>query len=307
MSATDVFERARARSLPTRSDPRGEAPLTTLFDAAGEATDARGGLTPELTRLYDGDLRIPLRTDRPTVLVNFVETLDGVISMDTQGKTGGGEVSGFSPTDRFVMGLLRAISDVVLVGASAVRRSSGSMSRPGGIYAPGTAAYTELRERLGLPPIPTTLIVTASGELDPGLPAFADTTVPTVIAAPEAAIGRLRAAGFGSNVAIEPVAGSGDAAIPSAVDIAGRLGARLIVSEAGPHVFGDLIAADRVDELFLTLAPQLAGRAPSAPRLGLVEGTALWPDRPTWASLASVRRGGDHLYLRYRFGEEEHR
>ena len=304
MSATDVLERARARTLPTRSDPRGDAPLTTLFDAAGEATDARGGLTPELARLYDGDLRIPLRTDRPTVLVNFVETLDGVISMDTEGKTGGGEVSGFSPTDRFVMGLLRAISDVVLVGASAVGRSSGSMSRPGGIYAPGTAAYAELRERLGLPPTPTTLIVTASGELDPSLPAFADVTVPTVIAAPEPVAERLRRAGFASNVAIETLADIDDAAIPSAVAIAGRLGARLIVSEAGPNVFGDLLAAGRVDELFVTLAPQLAGRAPDSPRLGLVEGRALWPDLPTWMHLASVRRGGDHLYLRYRFGED---
>jgi riboflavin biosynthesis pyrimidine reductase len=299
VSPPEVFE----RTLPTRAHPRGDAPLSALFEAATEADDARGGLTPELTRLYDGDLRIPLRTDRPTVLVNFVETLDGVISMDIDGLTGGGEVSGFSPTDRFVMGLLRAMSDVVLVGASAVRRSSGSMSRPGGVYPPGTVAYADLRERLGLPPIPTTLIVTASGELDPGLPAFADIAVPTVIAGPESVTERLRQAGFPSNVAIETVAAD-DAAIPSAVDVAARLGARLVVSEAGPHVFADLIAAGRVDELFLTLAPQLAGRAPDSPRLGLIEGTALWPDVPTWTNLASVRRGADHLYLRYRFGEE---
>jgi riboflavin biosynthesis pyrimidine reductase len=296
---------ASERALPTRSRPRGDAPLTTLFDAATAARDDRGGLTPELSRLYDGDLRIPLRTDRPTVLVNFVETIDGVVSMDTEGKTGGGEVSGFSPTDRFVMGLLRAMSDVVLVGASAVRRSSGSMSRPGGVYPSGTAAYADLRERLGLPPTPTTLIVTASGELDPGLPAFADTTAPTVIAAPDAAIGRLRGAGFGSNVAVESLGVSDGTSIASAVDIAARFGARVIVSEAGPNVFGDLVAAERVDELFLTLAPQVAGRTPARHRLGLVEGTALWPELPTWTRLASVRRGGDHLYLRYRFGEDD--
>jgi len=301
MSPTAAFE----RTLPTRSQPRGDAPLTTLFDAASATDEGRGGLTPELSRIYGGDLRIRLRTDRPTVLVNFVETLDGVVSMDTEGRTGGGEVSGFSPTDRFVMGLLRAMSDVVLVGASAVRRSSGSMSRPGGVYPPGTAAYADLRERLGLPPTPTTLIVTASGELDPGLPAFNDTTVPTVIAAPEGVIERLRNAGFPSNVTIEALPASGGASIPSAIDVAGRFGARVIVSEAGPNVFGDLVTAGRVDELFLTLAPQLAGRAPQVPRLGLVEGTPLWPYVPTWTHLASVRRGGDHLYLRYRFGEDD--
>jgi riboflavin biosynthesis pyrimidine reductase len=293
------------RTLPTRTHPRGDAPLTALFDAATEADDARGGVTPELNRRYDGDLLIPLRTERPTVLVNFVETLDGVISMDTEGRTGGGEVSGFSPTDRFVMGLLRAMADVVLVGASAVRRSSGPMSRPGSVYPPATAAYADLRERLGLPPAPIPLIVTASGELDPGLPAFTDATVQTIIVAPEAAAERLRRAAFGSNVAIEAMPGSDGTPISAAVDVAGRAGARLIVSEAGPHLFADLIATRHVDEVFLTLAPQLAGRAPGNPRLGLVEGAALWPDQPTWTSLSSVRRGGDHLYLRYRIEETD--
>ena len=88
------------------------------------------------------------------------------------------------------------------------------------------------------------------------------------------------------------------------VGVARRLGARLIVSEAGPVLFGTLARAGLVDELFLTLAPQLAGRDPGHPRLPLVDGATFWPDSPRWARLASVRSAGDHLFLRYRFEEQ---
>jgi len=54
-----------------------------------------------------------------------------------------------------------------------------------------------------------------------------------------------------------------------------------------------------VDELFLTIAPQIAGRTPGMPRLALVEGLAYEIGATPWAELASVRRSGDHLFLRY--------
>lgn len=62
-----------------------------------------------------------LRNDRPTVIANFVSTVDGVVAFDVIGSSGGGEISGFFAADRFVMGLLRAMADVVLVGAGTVR------------------------------------------------------------------------------------------------------------------------------------------------------------------------------------------
>jgi riboflavin biosynthesis pyrimidine reductase len=73
------------------------------------------------------------------------------------------------------------------------------------------------------------------------------------------------------------------------------------VSEAGPLLFGQLVRAGLVDELFLTVSPQLAGRDAGHPRVPLVDGAALWPDAPRWARLASARSAGDHLFLRYRF------
>jgi riboflavin biosynthesis pyrimidine reductase len=78
-------------------------------------------------------------------------------------------------------------------------------------------------------------------------------------------------------------------------------GARLAVCEGGPHLFGELLRARLIDELFLTLAPQLVGRDATTNRLSLVEGTSFGEGRGRWADLIGIRRAGDDLFLRYRF------
>jgi len=77
-------------------------------------------------------------------------------------------------------------------------------------------------------------------------------------------------------------------------------GFRLVVSEAGPTLFGQLLAARTVDELFVTVAPQIVGRSDQVNRLGLVEGVGFPPGVAPWASLRTVMRSEDHLFLRYR-------
>ncbi len=80
-------------------------------------------------------------------------------------------------------------------------------------------------------------------------------------------------------------------------------GFELVLTEGGPHLFGQLVGAHLVDELFLTLAPQIAGRSAETPRLGLVEGTAFTVDGAPWSQLVDLRRSGNHLFARYRFQE----
>ena len=58
-----------------------------------------------------------------------------------------------------------------------------------------------------------------------------------------------------------------------------------------------------LDELFLTLAPQIAGRIAGDQRLSLVMGRTFAPRSPLWGSLADLRRGERHLFLRYSFGK----
>ena len=58
-----------------------------------------------------------LPRSRPFVFSNFVTTLDGVVSLHAKGHSAGADISGFNAQDRMVMGLLRAIADVVIVGS----------------------------------------------------------------------------------------------------------------------------------------------------------------------------------------------
>jgi riboflavin biosynthesis pyrimidine reductase len=278
--------------------------LEPVFDVADDLLprEKRGGLTPELLDRYGGDLHIPLRSDRPTVIANFVETLDGVIALDTSGRTGGREVSGFDSADRFVMGLLRSISDVVLIGASAVRASHAGARTPARVFPDAGDAYAELRRLLGLPPAPVTMVATTSGDVDPAHPLFhCDAQV--VVAAPAPVALELERRGFGRNVTVARLA-DGVPAGGALVEIAHGLGARVVLSEAGPRLFGAFVGENLMDELFLTVAPQLAGRDAGHQRLAMLEDTALWPDRRRWAGLASARHAGSYLYLRYRFRED---
>jgi len=79
-----------------------------------------------------------------------------------------------------------------------------------------------------------------------------------------------------------------------------QYGIRSILHEGGPSLFGEFMAAQAVDELFLTLSPQIAGRMPDAMRPALVQGTEFMPECAPWFQLLSVKQSADHLYLRYR-------
>src|SRR6185369_6496379 len=83
-----------------------------------------------------------------------------------------------------------------------------------------------------------------------------------------------------------------------AVDLLHDRGCPVVLTEAGPSIFGSLVASRLVDELFLTVSPVLAGRGPTA-RLGLVEGVELVPQTRIAGRLRSVRAHGSHLFLRY--------
>jgi riboflavin biosynthesis pyrimidine reductase len=86
---------------------------------------------------------------------------------------------------------------------------------------------------------------------------------------------------------------------PTAViDVLQReFGVELLLHEGGPRLLGSFLAAGSLDELFLTVAPQVAGRE-AMPRPGLVEGAAFLPETAPWFDLQSVKRAGNHLFLR---------
>jgi riboflavin biosynthesis pyrimidine reductase len=266
--------------------------------------DRRGGAFPaDLRDRYDGELWVTLRPDRPTVIANFVSTIDGVVAFDTDGSSGGGEVSGFFEPDRFVMGLLRAMADVVLVGAGTVRAAPTHEWTPRRVHKRSAASFEAWRATLGITSAqPTTLVATASGDLDLAHPGLSAPDVPVILATTRSGAARLATNAPGPNVRIEAVGTGRQVPADDLIALAASTGARLVLCEGGPHLIGDLLAAGLLDEVFLTVAPQLAGRTKERPRLGLVEGTAFAISDAQWADLVTVRRSGEHLFLRYAVG-----
>ncbi len=63
---------------------------------------------------------------RPRVYANFVSSVDGVVALPDGGESGS-VISGRNEADRFVMALLRASADAVLIGAETFRRASGDL------------------------------------------------------------------------------------------------------------------------------------------------------------------------------------
>lgn len=266
-------------------------PLVVLHDGPGDKIVLPG----ELRRLYGGDLALPDRS----LFANFVATIDGVVAIpslpDSNRLVGGG-----SEADRFVMGMLRAVADLVLIGSGTLRASPGGRWRPETVYPPAAEAFAALRVALRLPASPRVAIVTASGSIPPDHPVLAEGAI---VLTSQRGAGRLgRRLPGAAEIAVLP--GEAEVDVRVAVELLHERGHRRILSEAGPHVFGSLLGADLVDELFLTVSPLLAGRRHTSPSLGLVEGVALLPERPRGALLRSVRVHRSHLFLQYALRQE---
>lgn len=274
-------------------------PLESLY------ASVRGRPAPlpaPLAALY-GRLDLPQRPpSRPAITGNFVSTLDGVTALNIPGvRSGGGEISGFDEHDRMVMGLLRAIAGAVIVGAGTLRSVPDHRWTPGYIYPPLRATYDQLRAGLGLAEPPLTVIVSARGAVDLSLPVFQSGETSTLIVTTRAGAERLDGRAP-STTRVRVVEGEG--AIRAAAIVAAVSDERacdIILTEGGPSLMSDFIAEGLLDDLFLTLAPQVAGRDNSVMRPGFVDGALFAPDRPVWAALRDVRRGGSHLFLRYSF------
>lgn len=282
-------------------------PLRTLYTREPEPNDL---LPSTLADLYDGGLAAPEGTaERPYVLANFVSTLDGVVSYNRPSEAGGGPISGESEEDHMVMGLLRARADAVIFGAGSLHGDSGHVRTPAFIYPTLADAYTAYRERLGRTGLPLNVVVSGSGQVDLREPTFHQPDLRVLIATTAMGAARLAGESLPPGVearTVEQSAPAGPPATSVALDallaLLGReYGVRVALTEGGPRLLAGFLAEHLLDELFLTLAPQLAGRDATTSRLALVEGLAFTPASAPWGELVSLKRAGSHLLLRYRF------
>jgi riboflavin biosynthesis pyrimidine reductase len=278
--------------------------VRTLIDCDKE--NAEPALPQELRELYDGDLHFRTsNASRPFVVANFVSTLDGVVSYEIEGKSGGSTISGSDPSDRFIMGLLRASADAVMVGAGTLRDVSvKSLWTPEYVYPDTKHLYAEYRAALGKPEYPLLVIVSGSGQLELERAIFRTPAMRTVVITTAAGKDELTRRGAATLSSVEVhTLDPGDGGIaPDAMLqlLQSQYGVKTLLHEGGPTLFGQFLAAEAVDELFLTLSPQIAGRKGDATRPAVVQGVEFVPDSAPWFELVSVKEKAAYLYLRYR-------
>jgi riboflavin biosynthesis pyrimidine reductase len=237
---------------------------------------------------------------RPHLFANFVETVDGVVAFGDRGGWNASLVSMSSEVDRRLMALLRALADSILIGAGTFRTAKRHQWSPGGVVPHEAASFDDLRAALRGPDSERAplYVVTASGELDPSHEALSEPETRVTILTTRAGAARLGSS-LPPEVAIVAL-GERDEIDPAAlVRVVRERSGGLILCEGGPTLLGDLARARLVDELFLTIAPQLAGRDEQHRRLGLVEAFAATPEEAPRLLLHSLRRAREHLFVRY--------
>jgi riboflavin biosynthesis pyrimidine reductase len=184
-----------------------------------------------------------------------------------------------------------------------VRASRTHGWTPAHAHPPSARGYVAWRRQLGLTgDAPVTVIVSASGSLEARhIPE--DPATPVIVLTTESGARRLRRLPRADHVEIAALGEGASIPVGAVVGYLRARDFRLVVSEGGPALFGELLAARMVDEVFLTLAPQLAGRSAESERLSLVEHVALAPAAP-WGRIQGVMRSNDHLFLRYQLSHQ---
>lgn len=192
--------------------------------------------------------------DRPWVAANMVTTLDGRASVE-----GNTRLLGSRADARHFLAL-RTRFDAILVGAGTIRAERyGRVIRDPQLRA--------RRERIGLPHDPLAVIVSGRFDLPWDAPIFTDGGGRILVftrTEPE--------------TRPDTVTSLRVVAMPGGIDPAGMLkhlrqerGVRSVLCEGGPHLLGQLLERDLVDDLFLTVSPLTSGG--EAPRI--VEGSEL--------------------------------
>jgi riboflavin biosynthesis pyrimidine reductase len=262
-------------------------------------------LPDDLRVIYNGDLSFPTApAGRPHLIANFVSTLDGVVSFNIPGQSEGKQISGSNEADTFIMGLLRASSDAIVVGATTFKIAGhDTLWFPESVYPLATDLYRGYRKGvLRKPEYPLLVVVTRSGRLDLTSAAFHTKGQRALVITSEQGKQNLRTESNAlASLQVRALSEAQGRSAPSAILelLREEFDVKLALNEGGPTLFGQFLVAGLVDELFLTLAPQIAGRVPAHPRAALVEGVEFLPGNAPWWSLLSAKQAANHLYLHY--------
>lgn len=238
------------------------------------------GVETALDELYTDLDFPPPPPHRPHTYLDMVASADGAATAAGRTELLGGEA------DRVAFSRLREWCDAILVGASTVRVEGYGPPRP-------REASQQRRRARGLDAVPRLVVVTASAALDPSARLFSDPEQRPLLLVP----GDVEAARIAVLTAVADVVevGRGWVDLRAAMGALRERGVERLLCEGGPSLNAQLLREGLVDEIFLTIAPQLVG----ASRHRIVQGPL--PDPPP-LELSELREHDGELLLRYRVG-----
>ena len=126
-----------------------------------------GRACPRVSALvYGSEWRLPQRALAAYVYSNFVLSRDGRVSFNEPGHMSGGDVSGFSGHDRWLMALLRARADAILMGDNTLRIEPDHVWTAEHISPEDAEAFAALRRIERRAPVPLQVFLSLDGDVD---------------------------------------------------------------------------------------------------------------------------------------------
>jgi len=251
---------------------------------------------------------------RPWIFSNFVQSLDGIVSL--RGCHGAGSDIAQSEEDRWLMDLLRAHADAVLTGFRTLLEERILGDRPRGpVFRIMEPDLLDLRQQLGRGR-ERNIIASGSAAFDPAdFRLFDGELVDPVLLTTRSGAERLRALASSPQFRIIIAGDDTHVDLPLAMrELRQQLGIEHLLCEGGPSLYGNLSRAGLIDEKFVTISPVEVGQIvpPDQERSSFepTSGTLLRPttfnavgftkeEMPWWRWL-SCRRVGEHAFHRYR-------
>ena len=279
-----------------------------LFDQAEPSPEADPVYAPY------GNLGFPVPPpDRPWIFSNFVQSLDGIASF--KGRHPLGSDISQSEEDRWLMDLLRAHADALILGINTLIEETRVVAGRGPVYRIEDPAVRELRRKLGRRK-ETNIFVTSSVNVEMEVyRVFDGDLVEPLIVTTTTGLDRLLDKPHGPRPKVI-VAGEGNLVdLPKAMQILrASFGIEYLLCEGGPTLYGHMSRAGLIDEKFVTVSPIEVGLlAPSEQEPDVANQDCLQTVRPTtfvapgftketapWWRWLSCRRVGSHQFSRYR-------
>jgi 5-amino-6-(5-phosphoribosylamino)uracil reductase len=282
------------------------------FEVLFDQSESGGAVDPALAGY--GRLSFPVAApDRPWIYSNFVQSLDGIVSL--RGRNGSGFAISQSEDDRWLMDALRAHADALLLGINTLAEEraymDGKAQGRGPVFKIADPEMVKLRERLGRGRQKNIFVTNSATIKLADFRVFDGELVDAYVITTRAGADRLRAQRHPTVTIIEAGEWPRVDLTLAIQKLHRELGVRYLLCEGGPTLYGNMAKAGLIDEKFMTVAPVEVGQmAPPEQELTEFDKTRV---RPTtfagpgfiaetishWTWL-SCRRIGDHQFNRYR-------